>query len=773
MKRLILIFAGLFGCLPAALAASTAQFTTVRAIHEHADADAQLHLPVAVEATVTYFQESTRYLFVQDDGAAIYIYLTKDVNVAPGDRVLVRGTVEPSFHPVIKSEDVTVLRHGELPKSLPANYDDLIHARYDSLLVTTHAIVRSADLIVKNNAQSIFMHTLVDQGSVDVAVESTDGSRLKDLLDAEVEITGVAAGKFDTKMQPTGVELFVPSMASIKVLKNSDATLWRLPVTPMDRIVSDYRILDLTSRVHVHGTITYYRPGKSVVLQDGKKSLWISTGTSDPMRVGDIVEAYGFPDVQDGFLNLVQGVIVDSGIYAPITPHPESWDELSRSDNIHFGHIYDLVSIEGRVVTEAREAERDEYVLNLNGRLYTAMYYHSDASSHVPLPDMKMVPIGATVRVSGICGQLSSNPWNGTVPFDILLRSFDDIVVIGNPSPLNVRNLTILVGLLFAVVLIAGARGWALERKVHRQAAATADLERRRSRLLEDINGSRPLAEIIEEITELISFMANGAPCWCQIADGARLGNYPRDLSALRIAQQEIPARCGSSLGKIFIGLDPLAPSPAAESEALSMGVGLAALAIESRRLYSELLRRSEFDLLTDIHNRFSLEQLLDTQIEEARQEAGIFGLVYIDLDKFKQINDLYGHHIGDLFLQAVAIRMKQQLRSRDTLARLGGDEFAALVPVARNLADVEEIALRLERCFDQAFVIEGHILQGAASVGIALYPQNGSTKDELLHAADTAMYEAKNAKRQIARMMTGEKNSLSQPIPSANLPTR
>jgi len=163
----------------------------------------------------------------------------------------------------------------------------------------------------------------------------------------------------------------------------------------------------------------------------------------------------------------------------------------------------------------------------------------------------------------------------------------------------------------------------------------------------------------------------------------------------------------------------------------------------------------------------------LDTQIEEARQEAGIFGLVYIDLDKFKQINDLYGHHIGDLFLQAVAIRMKQQLRSRDTLARLGGDEFAALVPVARNLADVEEIALRLERCFDQAFVIEGHILQGAASVGIALYPQNGSTKDELLHAADTAMYEAKNAKRQIARMMTGEKNSLSQPIPSANLPTR
>jgi diguanylate cyclase (GGDEF)-like protein len=316
----------------------------------------------------------------------------------------------------------------------------------------------------------------------------------------------------------------------------------------------------------------------------------------------------------------------------------------------------------------------------------------------------------------------------------------------------------ILVGLLLAVVLAAGARAWALERNVHRQAAATADLERRRSHVLEDINGSRPLAEIIEEITELISFMFGGAPCWCQIADGARLGNCPHDLAALRVAQQEIPARSGPPLGRIFVGMDPLTLPPANEAEALSMGVGLAALAIESRRLYSELLRRSEFDLLTDIHNRFSLEQLLDAQIEEACQNAGIFGLVYIDLDNFKQINDLYGHRIGDLYLQEVAVRMKQQLRSRDTLARLGGDEFGALVPVARNLADVEEIALRLERCFEKAFVIEDRVLHGAASFGIALYPQDGSTKDELLNAADTAMYEAKNAKRQAARMFAAEK---------------
>src|SRR5208283_3795358 len=121
-------------------------------------------------------------------------------------------------------------------------------------------------------------------------------------------------------------------------------------------------------------------------------------------------------------------------------------------------------------------------------------------------------------------------------------------------------------------------------------------------------------------------------------------------------------------------------------------------------------------DLLTDIHNRFSLDKHLEAQIELARRDAGIFGLIYIDLDRFKQVNDLYGHQAGDLYLQEVAARMKSQLRSHDQLARLGGDEFAALVSVVPNRAGVEEIALRLERCLDEPFAVEGHILHGSAS---------------------------------------------------------
>jgi diguanylate cyclase (GGDEF)-like protein len=397
---------------------------------------------------------------------------------------------------------------------------------------------------------------------------------------------------------------------------------------------------------------------------------------------------------------------------------------------------------------EVRENSQDDYVLVSDGQVFSAVHRHPYGGA--ALPPMKQVPVGYRVRVTGICIVDNANPFKGDVPFDILMRTPDDIVVVAQPSLLTVRNLMILVGLLLAMVFVVVARGWVIEHRVRRQTAALALIEQRRSRILEDINGTRPLAEIVEEITELVSFKLRGAACWCQIADGAKLGNCPPKLTGLRVVQSEIPSHTGLVLGALFAAFDPLVKPSDNELDAISMAVALTALAIETRRLYSDLVHRSEFDLLTDIHNRFSLDKYLDQQIADARQSAGIFGLVYIDLDWFKQVNDIYGHQIGDLYLQEVAVRMKRQLRGVDMLARLGGDEFAALLPRVRNRAKVEEIAQRLERSFDEPFVIEEHRLQGSASIGIALYPEDGATKDELLSAADTAMYAVKSVKHEI-----------------------
>jgi diguanylate cyclase (GGDEF)-like protein len=651
----------------------------------------------------------------------------------------------------VVASDVTVLRHVELPKAAPARFSDLIRGQYDSRLVTVNARVRATDVVtsVNSSKRSSRLQLLMDGGHIEANLDNDDEWALTDLLDDDVEITGVAAGKFDNKMQQTGVVLYVSSIADVKTIKRVDSHPWSLPITPMDGVLGSYNVQDLTPRVKIRGTITYYQPGSAVVLQDGVRSLWIATHTREPLRIGEVAEAIGFPDAHDRILTLADGEIKGTGAYAPVTPKHASWEQLAFWNSSRpVGHQNDLVSIDGEVVTEVREATQDEYVVVSDGRLFTAIYHHPRGGAAVPA--MREVPVGSRVRITGICTVLDTNAVNPgqEVPFNILLRSLDDISLVARPSLLNVRNLIVLIGLLLLLLVTLGARGWVIERRVRQQNAAAAYIERKRSKILEEINGARPLAEIIEDITELVSFKLDGAPCWCEIVDGAQLGNRPGELSHFRVVDEAIPARSGPPLGTIRAAFDPRTKPQAAESETLSWTAALATLAIETRRLYSDLRYRSEFDLLTDVHNRFSMERFVDRQIEVARENAGIFGLIYIDLNDFKQVNDIYGHQVGDLYLQEAARRMKRQLRGADMLARLGGDEFAVVLPTVHNHAEVEEIALRLERSFDVPFTFDGYVLQGTASLGIALYPEHATTRDGLLSSADAAMYVAKQTRK-------------------------
>jgi diguanylate cyclase (GGDEF)-like protein len=745
MKRAISALAIVLGCSSVASAAEPGTLTTLQAIRSLPKADAAKGLPVAFEATVTYYIRTDIDLFVQESGEAIYVETRPNLDLVPGDRVLVRGKTLDSYRTDIVSDNVTKLHPGTLPTPVAADFSKLVRGEMDCMRVTVRATVRSVDSVSYGNQPGIDLKLLMDGGYIDATALGTASNNYKDLLDAEVEATGVVAGIFDSKSQLTGIMLEIPGLENIRVLKRAQTSPGALPLTPMDDVLSAYYVRDETRRVRVEGTITYYQPGSVVVLQNGDKSIWVVTKFEGPLRVGDRADATGFPEVNGTSMTLIRGEIQDSQIQYPIPPRQVTGEELALGSR-----AFDLISIEGQVLMAQREAVQDEYLLVANGKIFSAIYRHPETAG-ADLPPIKPAAVGAKVRVTGICVlQFGSDPFHGPVAVDVLLRSYDDLTMIARPPLLSVDNLIVAVGLLFVLALAAGARGWTLERDNRRRTADLAYIERRRSRILEDINGSRPLAEIIEQITELVSFKLKGAPSWCQIAEGAQLGNCPPKLAAFRIVQEEIPARSGPALGAIFVALDPLTEPRPIESEAVSMAVALSSVAIETRRIYSDLRHRSEFDLLTDTHNRFSLDKHLDSLIDEARLNAGIFGLIYIDLDEFKQINDLYGHQAGDRYLQEVAIRMKRQLRSHDLLARLGGDEFAVLVPVARSRTEVEEIAERLERSMDEPFLIDSFSIQGSASVGIALYPEDGIDKDSLLNTADAAMYVAKHSTRQL-----------------------
>ena len=754
MKRLIATLALLLAWTALAGAAPPpAPLTTLHEIHSLSIEEADKSLPVAFEATVTYFDGPLYTLFVQDGGEGIYVTPQPGVELIPGDRILIRGKTGGVFRPNVINDNIVLLHHGAVPKPVPATFDDLIHVRYDGVLVSVRGVVRTADKRSDQNTMTSDLLLLTEGGTIKVLADRFSAKELEALLDAEVEITGVAGGQFDGKTQMRGIQFSVSSPADVKILKYASASPWSLPLIPMDQIMTGYHVTDRSQRLRVHGTVTYYEPGSAVVLQNGPKSLWIDTNTSDPIEIGDVADATGFPASHNGFLALAQGEINDSHVQAPVAPLLTTHNVLASS-----AHIIDLVTVEALVVSEARGGAQDEYGLTADGQLFSAIYRHSRQSV---LPPMKPIPIGSRVRVTGICITEDANPFNGQVPFEILMRSFDDISVVARASLVNTRNLLLVLGLLLVVVFGVIARGWALEHKVRRQTAvmsalreAEAELERRRSSILEDINGSRPLAEILEEIAAMVSSTLEGAPCWCEVADGARLGSYPQDPQNLRIVLAEIPARSGPALGTLYAGLDPQTPPLGRETVTLQNGARLATLAIETRRLYTDLRRRSEFDLLTDIPNRFALEKFMELQIGEARLSGRIMGLIYIDLDKFKPINDTYGHHVGDLFLQAVAKRMSRQLLGSDMLARLGGDEFAALVSLHHGRSDLDVIVARLESCFDEPFSVEGNLLHGEASIGFAFFPEDGATKDSLLSAADAAMYAVKNTKKNFEKSM-------------------
>ena len=237
-------------------------------------------------------------------------------------------------------------------------------------------------------AASATLRVLLDGGYVDALVVSNDTQGLSVLLDSEVEITGVAGGKFDGKGQLTGIVLHVASPANIKTLEAASLSPWSLPITSMDQVLSVYHVKDLTQRVRVSGTITYIEPGSALVLQSGDKSLWITMEGFVPLRIGDLAEATGFPAVSNGFLMLNGSTVRDSGLPAAVRPVRATWKELASSR-----HIYDLVSIEGQVVMEAREDGQDEYVLVSEGHMFSAVYPHGSASGPLS-PDWK-VPIGA------------------------------------------------------------------------------------------------------------------------------------------------------------------------------------------------------------------------------------------------------------------------------------------------------------------------------------------------------------------------------------------
>ena len=183
----------------------------------------------------------------------------------------------------------------------------------------------------------------------------------------------------------------------------------------------------------------------------------------------------------------------------------------------------------------------------------------------------------------------------------------------------------------------------------------------------------------------------------------------------------------------------------------------MARLAIEHRQLHTELIRQSQYDHLTGLPNRLLLEDRLGQAIMRAKRQGTQVGVCYMDIDRFKSINDTFGHLAGDAFLKGVSDLLVRNMREIDTIARHGGDEFILVLPDLNDIHEAEEMCDRLLSLIKKPTLVGGQTLTPSASIGISMYPVDGEIAPLLLQHADAALYAAKQKGRDRAETFDQE----------------
>jgi diguanylate cyclase (GGDEF)-like protein/PAS domain S-box-containing protein len=309
-------------------------------------------------------------------------------------------------------------------------------------------------------------------------------------------------------------------------------------------------------------------------------------------------------------------------------------------------------------------------------------------------------------------------------------------------------------------------------------AQLTADMAAR-IRLDEDL---RRFRAAMDATADAIFLIDRAGACYVDVnATACRLLGYERDdFLRADMAPGTTPTRLQDLYSKLLAGdqsgamaellvqrKDGSSVSVEVQRRTLRSGSAWILVAVardisERKEAEQRLLKLAHFDTLTGLPNRSQFYEALNHAIGQAREHKWAVGVLFLDVDRFKTVNDTLGHPIGDELLRQFSSRLVDCLRMRDTIGRFGGDEFAAILMLSEGAQNAVAVVDKIRESLRRPFDLKGHEVTVTASIGIAVFPDDGDDADTLIQYADTAMYRAKEAGRDAFRFFTAEMNEQS-----------
>jgi diguanylate cyclase (GGDEF)-like protein len=310
---------------------------------------------------------------------------------------------------------------------------------------------------------------------------------------------------------------------------------------------------------------------------------------------------------------------------------------------------------------------------------------------------------------------------------------------------------------MFVLLLIVVAAMWIRTafvkwRKEHQKAWVDRSMaiSSERTRLLEMIGSDMKLNEMLGEMCKSVMDLLPGVVCEFALRSENGLpqesgSEVPPESREKVLYELHLKDDRDESTGTVIAYTNGQKTPHADQAEIFNLLSEISSLAMRQTMLYRGLVYHSTHDPLTELPNRRLCESHLSAMLKEAEETNGRLAVIYIDINRFKYVNDKFGHKTGDLYLQQIASRLRAQLRSIDLLARVGGDEFVVIAPFPEYFDRAHAISARLQACFHDPFSLDGQLIDGSASFGFARYPEHGLTAEDLTRHADHEMYIAKH----------------------------